>query len=216
MRAREFSRSLAPSVPCSLFLADARQLLADHGGNYAVGAHGGARHQHVLVLRGHVADARGVFAQRMRAQEFPARDRRLRARRRKPPCLRWPRTRDRGRATRTRIALRAAPGMRLSSIAMPTLEDCAISFSVEARPPRVGSRMAWTCAPAASSTSAIMPFSAAQSRPDLALELEALAHAHDGHAVVADGSRDEDRVAGLACDADPRRCPVAGGRRPQW
>ncbi len=49
---------------------------------------------------------------------------------------------------------------------------------------------------------------------DLALELEALAHAHDGHAVVADGSRDEDRVAGLARDADQRRCPGAGRPTP--
>ncbi len=31
--------------------------------------------------------------------------------------------------------------------------------------------------------------------PDLALELQALSHAHDRHAVVADGSRDDDRVA---------------------
>jgi len=36
----------------------------------AVGAHSGARYEHVFVLRSHVADAGGVFAQGMRAQIF--------------------------------------------------------------------------------------------------------------------------------------------------
>ena len=87
----------------------------------------------------------------------------LPARRRTRPCLRWRHIPGRGPAARRPTALRAARAGCVSSIAMPTLEDCAISFNVEARPPRVGSRMAWTCAPAASSTSAIMPFNAAQS-----------------------------------------------------
>ncbi len=45
----------------------------------------------------------------------------------------------------------------------PTPDAVAISFRVEARPPRVGSRMACTAGPAASSTAAIMPLRAAQS-----------------------------------------------------
>jgi hypothetical protein len=50
-------------------LADARQLLADHGGNDTVGAHCGARDQHALVFRGGMADARGVFSEGVAAQD---------------------------------------------------------------------------------------------------------------------------------------------------
>ena len=154
---------LVPLFPRSLLLADARQLFADHGGDDAVGAHCRCALPACACAprsRGRCGRRRGPADARARLQ---GRGRRLRARRRTPPCLRWPRTPGRGRAARRPIAPRAAPGRWLSSIAMPTSEECAISFNVEARPPRVGSRMAWTAAPAASRTSAIMPFSAAQS-----------------------------------------------------
>ena len=50
--------------------ADAGQLLADLDGDDAIGAHGGARDQHALVFGGDVADARGVAAERMGAQNL--------------------------------------------------------------------------------------------------------------------------------------------------
>jgi len=50
-------------------LANSRQLFADLGGDHAIGAHGCAGYQHSLVLGGDAADACGVAAQRMSAQD---------------------------------------------------------------------------------------------------------------------------------------------------
>jgi hypothetical protein len=50
--------------------ADARQLLADLRSDDAVGAHGGAGHQHAFVLRSDVTEDGGVAAKRVSAEHF--------------------------------------------------------------------------------------------------------------------------------------------------
>ncbi len=79
-----------------------------------------------------------------------------------PACPRWPRRADRSPASRRPRAPPSRTGTFSSSILMPTFDCAAISFSVVARPPRVGSRMAWIRV-LASIISATRPFSGAQS-----------------------------------------------------
>src|ERR1017187_5172163 len=51
------------------FSANARQLLANLGGDDAVGAHCGAGDEHAFMFGSDRADAGCIFAQRMRAQD---------------------------------------------------------------------------------------------------------------------------------------------------
>ena len=78
---------------------------------------------------------------------------------------------------------------------MPQPDWRAISFSVVASPPRVGSRRQWI-AGTASIMAATSVCSDAVSDSIVVSKVEVLAQRHDRHAVVAQRAGDEDRVAG--------------------
>ena len=214
----------APGGKCSIerkaverqLLADPRQLLADHGRNHAIRAHCRARHQHVFVLRGHLANARRVSppsgcarnTAKHLAPRHPAQQRTL-------PCPRSPHTPDPARAVRRPIALQAAPATASHRSRCPRPKP-AQSRSAS-RPARRAWDRAWRAPPSPppASTSPIIPFSAAQSI-DLAFELQPFAHAHDRHAVVADRPRHDHRVAGLQRDAGPPGFLRAARPRPPY
>src|SRR5215469_9703198 len=199
-----FLRSDSPSVcsaaswlvRASSVSADSRQLLANLSGNHAIGAHGSARHQHLRVLRSHLADARGFATQRMRPQRLQSAIGGL------------------GRHKEHRLSLVGnVHGIKSQQFAgrlhlAPHRQTWFVDLDADVRSRRdfVESR----CEAAAGGIAhSVYPRPnriensadhAVQRRAigtDLAFEFEPLAHAHDRHTVVADGARDKYDVANL-------------------
>ena len=127
--------------------ADPRQLFADRQVDDPGAAQRRARHHHAGMVGDAGADHRGTDSQ---ADVHAWRRARVGVRvaaRTRAACPRWPPTAGRGRATRTRRAPPAGSGRRARRATCRRLLPCAISFSVAATPPRVGSRSTCTSAP---------------------------------------------------------------------
>ena len=120
--------------------ADARQLLAGEPVDDARPPKRVSHLDEVVRVLDHLADDRGIAAERMRAHRRRAGGRRPPRARSRRACLRWRRRADRGRGTRRPPRPGARPALAASSIVMPTPDWRAISLSVVASPPRVGSR----------------------------------------------------------------------------
>lgn len=178
------------------WLADAGELLADHGGDDAVGAHCGASDKHALVLCGDAADEGGFAAKRMGAEDSQG-------------CIGGFGSDDEdGFALVGDVdgieAEEFAGGLHLGVDGQGGL------VNGDADVGRCGDFIQCGGEAAAGGVAHGVDIWADDSenagdegikggavRDDQAFELEALADAHDGHAVIAEGAGDEDGVAGL-------------------
>ena len=138
----------------------------------------------------------------------------VRRARRRSACPRWRRRAGRARASRRRPAPRAQRDRRLVSFT-PTLDAAASSLQALDSPPRVGSRMHRIAGHASSIDSRQAVQRGGVALQD-GLELDPLAHRHDGDAVVADRARRRasGRRAGR-CGSTATR-PRARRRCPAW
>ena len=155
------------------------------------------------MCAGDRADDRGLARPADAGAWRRARRPRHRARRSPPACLRWRRRAGRARAARRRRARRRGSGWPLRRAAMPTPDCAAISFSVLARPPRVGSRRQRISVRDGEHGRAPACAAAAESLSSAALELQPFA--------LRRGSRCRDRrCVPLRDHASPGRA-LAGG-----
>ena len=122
--------------------------------------------------------------------------RRPRARRRRRACPRSRRTSGRSPGSRTRRPRRGRPAPRPRARASPRCDARASSFSTEATPPRVASRMQRSDGPASSSSASTTGHSERVSDSIVGVELELAAREHDRRAVLADRAGEQDAVAG--------------------
>ena len=104
---------------------------------------------------------------------------------------------------------------RLVQYARPPAEAAASSLRALDSPPRVGSRMQ-RMSGHASSIASVRSVQRRRVAFQHGLELQPLAHRHDGDAVVAEGARDEDAVAGPGVADRQSDGPRAPGRCRRW
>ena len=131
---------------------DPRQRVAHQLVHHPLAAEARLHQHHPGRLGPHLADLGRALAARAPSAAPPAPRRRPPARRRRRACPRWPRTSGRSRGSRTRRPPPGRPAPPPRARASPRCDARASSFSTEATPPRVASRMQRSDGPASSSS----------------------------------------------------------------
>ena len=174
---------------------DPRQRIAHQLVHHPLAAEARLHQHHPRRLRAHLADLG-------RAARSPGPSAAPRARGRRPPgprrrraCPRWPRTSDRCPRSPTPRPPPGRPAPRPRARSSPRCDARASSFSTEATPPRVASRMQRSDGPDLLEQRVHDRPQRAGVGLDLGVELELAAREHDRRAVLADRAGEQDAVA---------------------